>query len=438
VAVVPSRINFPYHSGDVVWVGGDDSVSMPITVEDTKGLVAFLASQRSEDPTLFEERSAGGEMPLSNSTGGGLASAFDPEAIDQWGYTYSAIQRPGVRVREMVGTDETFAASSRSNQTHLAQRGMGVAGDLPNDIRWQFGAAVFKRPEQAVGEVAIYASLAVEISDEDLFGPRVFPPFRGAAGGPGEGPLMMVKGQEIDLFLMPTAVRPGAVLEVGDRFVFAGQLGPLLASQVSVFITSPSGRVRSINGQANPVGYFFDPGSDFFVDEPGLWTVVVRVLHDGLTSAGPVQRTPTGGILGSVDGRFEVYVVPQGGPSLDLRLPDLSFMDSPVTKPVRLFFPLIDDGWTNVEGIYTISMPGFILEQGSLTRRTAWLEGVYDPARLALSFPNLDLTARHELTTGLSDQVFFSVLLTGLDPNGVRGYAAKMLTLVGEDVYDLN
>ena len=52
---------------------------------------------------------------------------------------------------------------------------------------------------------------------------------------------------------MPTAVRPGTILEVGDRFVFAGQVGPPLASKVMVQVTSPGGVVREINGQANLV-----------------------------------------------------------------------------------------------------------------------------------------------------------------------------------------
>ena len=86
VAAVPSEISFPYYSGDVVWVGGDDSISMPITVEDTNGLVALLAGQRSETPSRFEERLAGGEQPLSNSTAAGLDPIFAPGDIDQWGY----------------------------------------------------------------------------------------------------------------------------------------------------------------------------------------------------------------------------------------------------------------------------------------------------------------------------------------------------------------
>ena len=33
---------------------------------------------------------------------------------------------------------------------------------------------------------------------------------------------------------------------------------------------------------------------------------------------------------------------------------------------------------------------------------------------------------------------FISVLLSGTDASGAQAYAAKLLTLVGEDIYDLN
>ena len=70
--------------------------------------------------------------------------------------------------------------------------------------------------------------------------------------------------------------------------------------------------MRTISGRANPIGYFSDPAGDFVVDEPGVWTVDVEVVHDGMTSAGPVEPPyPTGGVLGSADGRFRVYVVPK-------------------------------------------------------------------------------------------------------------------------------
>jgi len=63
---------------------------------------------------------------------------------------------------------------------------------------------------------------------------------------------------------------------------------------------------------------------------------------------------------------------------------------------------------------------------------------VYDPSRLSRDFPNIDLRARHVITPGLSDEVFISVLISGTDASGGRQYAAKHLTLVGEDIYDKN
>ncbi len=436
------HISFPFFSGDVVWATDDDAVQIRVTAQDPSGQIAGLLGDRAEQSASegpsFLERQTAGELPLFISTSSGLEASLALDDIDQWGYAYRAVERPGVRVREMVGTEQTKAPYWRFNDQYLAQRGMGSEGDLPNDIKWQFAATVFKRPDRNIGEVAIYGSLWVEIDDDDPEGSRVFPPFQGAAGGPTGGPIMTLKGEEIDLFLMPTAIRPGAILEVGDSFVFAGQVGPPLASKVTARVTSPGGEVRTVSGRANSVGYFSDPTGDFMVNEPGIWTVEVEVLHDGLTSAGPVEPPfPTGGVLGGAEGRFQIYVVPKESGKLDFGLPSLSFAANPARTPLS-FFPRIPDSWTDVEGVYIISMPGFILDKGSLKQSAGASELVYDPSRLSRDFPNIDLRARHVITPGLSDEVFISVLISGTDASGGRQYAAKHLTLVGEDIYDKN
>ena len=92
-----------------------------------------------------------------------------------------------------------------------------------------------------------------------------------------------------------------------------------------------------------------------------------------------------------------------------------------------------------MEAAYAISMPGFILEEGTLLQQGGFLELVYDPAALSRDFPNIDLKSRHVRNLGgLSDEVFISMLLSGPEASGRRVYAAKHLTLVGEDIYDLN
>ena len=446
VADDQGHISFPYHSGDIIWATNEDATQPRITVQDPEGRIADLLEERAHQSSYegpdVERRRVTGDLPLILSTRTGVDAMFDPGTIDQWGYAYRAAQRPGVRVREQVGTDAGKSPYWGFNDLFVAQRGMGIDGDLPNDIKWLFGAAVFKRPDLGIGEVAIYGSLWVLISDEDPVGSRVFPAFQGATGGPSGGPIMTLNGQEIDLFLMPTAVRPGTVLEVGDRFVFAGQVGPPMASKVTVRVTSPGGQVRTINGQANSIGYFSDPAGDFVVDEAGIWTVDVEVVHDGLTSAGPVEPPyPTGGVLGSADGRFQVYVVPRAAALIDFGLHDISLyalrFDGHLPRPLR-FFPRIPEGWSDVDGVYTISMPGFILEEGTLEPGEEGLEIVYDPVRLHEDFPNIDLRERGGGGPGLSDEVFISVLLSGTDASGQRVRAAKVITLVGEDIYNLN
>ena len=89
--------------------------------------------------------------------------------------------------------------------------------------------------------------------------------------------------------------------------------------------------------------------------------------------------------------------------------------------------------------MYTINIPGFILEEGSLTESAGALKLADDPVGLSHESPNLDLRARHLCCDRrLSDEVFISVMLSGTDASGKRQYAAKLLTLVGEDIYDMN
>src|SRR5690242_4344512 len=132
-----------------------------------------------------------------------------------------------------------------------------------------------------------------------LGGSRVFPPFQGDGGGPSGGPLMTLLGRKIDMFFHPTAVRPGSVLVAGDTFALAGAVAPTLPGLVIYTVTAPSGKAVSFSGRANKVGYYYHPADDFVVTEPGIYTVDLKVLYDGVTSAGQVtQPFLSGGILG--------------------------------------------------------------------------------------------------------------------------------------------
>jgi len=226
----------------------------------------------------------------------------------------------------------------------------------------------------------------VPIGDADpRVGSRTFPPFQGNGGGPSGGPLLTLKGREVEVFFHPTAVRPGSILEVGDVASFAGQVGPMLPAKVTLAVTSPSGSVRTISGRANRVGHFHPADAEMVVGEPGVYRVDVSVEHDGPTSAGPLQAPyPTGGILGSADGSFRFYVVDRNAPRLAVALPPWAFVrpaDAPITVAVAA-------GFQADALAFTTAMPGFILAEGT----SSLLSTTYDAKKLHADFPNIDLT----------------------------------------------
>ena len=123
-------------------------------------------------------------------------------------------------------------------------------------------------------------------------------------------PLFTLKGEEIDLFIHLTGVRPGSVLETGNTFALVGAIGPTLPAQVTYTVTAPDGSQRRFSGVANEIGYYYEPEDNFIVDQPGRYTVDLQVSYDGSTSAGQVTAPfPQGHVLGTARGRFLVYVV---------------------------------------------------------------------------------------------------------------------------------
>jgi len=324
-------------------------------------------------------------------------------------------------------------------------------GDLPNDFKFQFGGAVYRDPNANLFFYGAYASLFVLLPLNDTLGGRVFPPFQGNGGGPTGGPLFTLKGRDIDLFFHPTAVRAGTVLVQGDTASFAGYSAPTLASKISIDVTAPSGRVRTIKGQANKVGYFYDSGYDFAVDEPGVWKAKVSIAFDGVLPSTSGQVTtpfPTGGVLGSREGEFYFYVVRgdsaplavipsredgEGFPSqvrggslatLGMTLQSVRPAEGPIT-----FTVIPPPGLTNVLLLtYTTTMPGFILEEGT----TSTLLYTYDAPRLANDFPNLDLFDPDGFAG--ADTITISLLLSGSDATGNRKYYARQIVLQGEEL----
>ena len=441
---------YPYQSGDVLWVEDEGpNIVADISVQDTEGSFEALVLSRAYQTNNQGDQAVpigmgigAGEIALFNTTATGLNPALFPEAIDQWGYFYLSAQRPGISVRAYIGQAWMHRTYWSTDYKYDRQLGHGPQGDVESDVKLQFGGAVVRvlgdlaDPSDDRNEYLGYASTEILIPTGTEEETRVFPAFQGCSGGPNGGPLLTLKGEDVDLFITPTGIQPGAVLEVGDTFSFSGAVWPNLDSKVWITATAPSGAKHLIQGQADKYGYFYDPDGDFPVDEPGRWTVDVHLVHDTIvpsTGLPPVCHN-TGDLLGSRDGQFYIYAVEPHAPQLELDLPRARFLSGPV--PV-VFSGAIPSGWQNVTGSFTAIMSGYILEEGELAIEGDTFSYTFDPLRLHQDFPNLDVVDPHDCPA-LVDTFTFSFLLSGQDGGGKTHHRARTVTLQGQRLMALS
>ena len=348
IPIGTSHVPFPFQSGDVQWLEKTDSAIPFVTFHDPGRQLTALLRQRADGVPLglgagsFAERVVVGETPLFSSRPDGDDLHLDPTKVDLRAYSYRSSQRPLVRVREEISEDASPNPYWRFNERYANQIGVGANGDLPGEFKFQYGAAVLHGPALDQSHYAIHGSLFVLVPDDDPTGSRTFPPFQGNGGGPSGGPLFTLKGEEIDLFIHLTGVRPGSVLETGNTFALVGAVGPTLPAKVAYTVTAPDGSRRTFRGQANEIGYYYEPEDNFIVDQPGRYTVDLRVTYDGRTSAGQVTAPfPQGDVLGTAQGRFSVYVVSPHSAPLEVDMPEHDFLTAPAdftvtaTPPTR-------------------------------------------------------------------------------------------------------
>lgn len=461
----PHLLN-PYQNGDVLWSYDlylndipeclGDALMMNSSIQDTVGTVEAAITTRYNrmpfpvaPPGNFIQRAQADALPLFSSTSSGRPVSLFPDETDQIAYAYLSSQRPGVRVRESVAEDRQGSGYWRLDSMYDGQPGVGVEGDLPNDFKYQFVGAVYRDLESGLNEYLGQGTGWVHLPYSDPTGSRAMPPFSGPGNGGWPttgGPLMTLKGQDIHMFILPTGVRPGAVLQMGDRFDFGGHLMPTLDSRVAVTVTAPSGQTHQVTGQANAIGYFYNPADSFVLNEPGRWTADVKVWHDGQIGSGgqvncdpnnpfdPQLPCPSGDVLGSVNGTYAFYVVPYGSPRLVLTEPAPGrIIFGPQVTPIDVSGP-IPLGVTNATVDYTISMPGFILQEGQSQIANGNFSLTFDPAALAMNFPNLDLIGLYSMEAGLADTFSFGLLLTG-QQDGQTVHYATTLTIQGDQVY---
>ena len=169
----------------------------------------------------------------------------------------------------------------------------------------------------------------------------------------------------------------------------------------------------------------------------------VRVWHDGQCSGGStVPPYPSGDVLGGDGGRFWFYVVPARSPRLAVDSPApgrLSHLGE--VAPITISGPVPEE-LTGVTVDYSITMPGFILEQGQVTPSGDTYEIVFDPVALHHDFPNLDLEGRDAWVPGLADTFSIGLLLRGQAASLAEGtasgstiYRSNTLTIQGDQVF---
>ena len=396
------HLQFPYFTGDILWgmegpenrgdltgldhfhsSGPGDSVNVGLSMQvlDAEHPLVERALKQAKQMASdqYAESLKAGQLPLVTmpeendplncgnrcGKGAGGSNGIRAEELSLLSYSYASVQRPGVRVREMIQGDGPSSAYWRFGDAYHMQSGNGREGDLPGDFKFMYGGAVIRDIQAQDGVFAIYGSGWVLTDDDDPMGSRFMPPFQGNAGGPTGGPLFTVHGREVDMFFVPLGVRPGAILEVGNTFRMAGPIMPTLPSRVEYTVTAPDGTVRSFDGRGNAVGYFYDPQDDFELDIPGLWTVDLAVIHDGMTSAGSVQKPyPKGGPL-TPDGRTFTFIV-KDSDTLPLNLSTDLTMLRPTNwynggNSRATFAALLPQDWTGTTGHVTVTMPGIVL-----------------------------------------------------------------------------
>lgn len=436
----------PYQSSDVVWVADrNNNLSNELTFQDSGGVLErFLLARANQYPASGQnqngsiyERAQVGEMPFISSTSNGWDDALHPEVVDQVAYFYMAVGRAGVAVRNYVAQDGLFRAYWGTDWRYARQLGTGPEGDRPGDVKFQFGGGVFRflnSPGTADDEnhYVIHGTMETVIPMGTEMGNRTMPPFRGNGGGPDGGPLLTLRGQDIDLFITPTGVRPGEILEVGDTFTFAGLMWPTLGAKGTITVTTPSGMAHTFSGQANKVGYFYVPTGNFTVTEPGVHTVTVALVYDGQTSVGQVVPPyPTGDVLGSDNGTFHFYIVPDGASDLKFSWPWLEG-SLPGVAPWTLRGN-IPAGWHDLRFYYSVLMSGFLLEQGDINVISDTFRYIFDPLALHQDFPNLDVGEAPACCPELVDTITLSFLLTGKDEAGHPVQRASRIDLQGQD-----
>ncbi|MCC6613851.1 MAG: hypothetical protein IT320_10265 [Anaerolineae bacterium] len=442
--VSPVIVNAPYNSGDVLWLTDSTASALApvVNLQDRTGiyenwLLAGVSTDASSYGNAIRRAATIDQLPAALL--GDDARPYDPTSSPSpanRGYSYISVVQPGFSVRQFInGAAQPSLPTWTDVQDPLnKQIGVGLTGLTAGDYLFLFGGALVDNPSIDVHSSAIYGSVAVVIEDDDPSGTRIAPPARGTDGGANGGTLIVIDDAAYDSFFLPTGVQPGDILNLGDTFAFSGQAAPSRAATIDVRVTAPSGVVRSFSGRANAIGHYYDAANDFAVDEAGVWTVDVLVTQDGLTSAGETQPPYlTGGIPGAPDGHYNFYVALPDSAQIEVAArPDIQI---PAALPYNFNFT-VPDGWTDTTVYYTLTTPGYLLEQGTLRLSGRSFSYQHNPTNIARRFPNLEVDGR-EHGPAASESRRLTFILVGRDEVGRERTLYRTFTIFHDRLISL-
>jgi len=220
---------------------------------------------------------------------------------------------------------------------------------------------------------------------------------------PAAAPLLNVTGRDFHLYL---AVEVGAVLHPGEPLALTAMVFPPVPAHVTMEMTTPSGGLERVEGDANEIGIFAMPFSVITLQEPGVYSVKAETVYKG-------ER---GGVLGTPDDRFLHFVVEKDRRNvLNIDLPHFKEFDPSgiLNIPIK-----VDPSVKNPKLTWSIICPGIVMDMGSVELQEYEYIYRFIPSQFAIQFPNFQVVDPYKRKMGLGKSVFFTFFLEGTDESG--------------------
>jgi hypothetical protein len=397
----------PYHSGDVVRIGAGaaDALQPALTFADRTG----LALDQVIEAGGTAQQAARAQIPLHWPGGAALIS---------W-------VRPGAVVRQMAlgGDDPRLPLAATGDDPLNRQIGAGAGGARPGDYVLLYGGAITPFGVSGYAAVAVHSDAAAGVR----------PPGRGLDGGGDGGPLLTFAGRSVDLFFWPTGVGPGDVLDPGSPLLLAGQIVPPLGADVTVTLTAPDGTIQTRRAAANRFGWLSPLVDPPVLDQIGVWIVSIAVSYSGRTSVGPLEAPLTGGLLGGDFASFPIFVTDTAGALLPW---PRAQADSAIPPLIAYNFNATAPNWTDIQAWRVLTVPGYILESGTLRLAGRSVTYPYLPGVLNGRYPILE-DEQNLRGAAASDVRTLTLALTGIDADGQRRLIYRTFTILYDRLVSL-